>query len=338
MRAFMLRGFGDPIVSIETEKPNAAAGRVIVRIAAAGVCYRDYLTWRGFSPRVKLPVVPGHEFAGVVEEVGAGVVDLKPGDRVAGMMYEYCGQCDYCKSGREYLCPSRKVYGEDLPGAFAEYISADSKSLVKVPNNVSLEAASFAACVLSTVFRGVRKISPARQILVTGAGGGVGIHAVQIAKATGAKVIAITSAAKAEHVAKFADYVVTEREFAGEVKKLGGADGAVEAVGGPTLEQTVRSLNWGGKVALIGNIDPKPAAVPLGLLILKEIEILPVIQGGRRDLEEVLQLVAAGVVKPIYTTHNFDEVPKLVEETPEWLHLGRRVALISKQSVQNHSH
>jgi len=86
------------------------------------------------------------------------------------MIYEYCGECEYCSSGREYLCRSRKIYGEDLPGTFAEYISADPKSLVRIPPGVSFEAASFAACVLSMVVRGVRKIGvkPGIRVLVCG--------------------------------------------------------------------------------------------------------------------------------------------------------------------------
>jgi acryloyl-coenzyme A reductase len=324
MKAYVLYKFREQPVLSEVERPRPAPGRVVVRVVAAGVCYRDYLAWQGFQ-RVKLPITPGHEFAGVVEEVGEGVSGLRPGDAVAGMMYEYCGECEYCRSGREYLCRSRKIYGEDLPGAFAEYISADPKSLVKIPPGVSFEAASFAACVLSTVVRGLRKIGVKSGMRVLVTGGGVGIHAVQIAKAYGAEVIAVTSPAKAEAVSKYADHVVTSKVFSEEVKKLGGTDGAVEAVGGPTLEQTVRSLNWGSRIALIGNVDPQPTPIALGLLILKEVEILPVIQGGRKDLDEALQLLAKGAVKPIYTVHSFSELPKLLEETPKASHLGRRV-------------
>ncbi len=329
MKAYVLRNFKELVLS-EVDKPKPGPGRAVVKIVAAGVCYRDFLGWQGFQ-RVKLPLIAGHEFAGVVEEVGEGVSEFKPGDAVAGMMYEYCGECEYCKSGREYLCKNRKIYGEDLPGAFAEYISVDQKSLVKIPPGVSFEAASYAACVLSTVVRGARKIgvSPGRQILVTGAGGGVGVHAVQVVKAYGARVIAVTSPSKAEYVAKFADYVITNKAFSDEVKKLGGADGAIEAVGGPTLEQTLRSLNWGAKVALIGNVDPQPAPIPLGILILKEIDVLPVIQGSKADLQEALRLLASGAVKPVYTVHGFSDIPRLLEETPKASHVGRRVVKMS---------
>lgn len=329
MKAYILKNFKEPPILSDVEKPKATPGRVVVRVVAAGVCYRDYLAWQGFQ-KVKLPTTPGHEFAGVVEEVGEGVAEFKPGDAVAGMMFEFCGECEYCRTGREYLCRSRKIYGEDLPGAFAEYISVDRKSLVKIPHGVPFEAASYAACVLSTIVRGVKKVgvAPGKQILITGASGGVGIHAVQVAKAYGAKVVAVTSPAKAEFVAKYADHVVTNRTFSEEVKKLGGADGAIEAVGGPTLEQTLRSLNWGAKVALIGNVDPQPTPVALGLLILKELEILPVIQGSKKDLEEALHLLATGAVRPVYTVHSFSELPRLLEETPRASHLGRRVVRI----------
>lgn len=329
MKAYVMEKFRESLVFRDLERPRPSPGRAVIRVAAAGLCYRDFLAWQGLQ-RVKLPIVPGHEFAGVVEEVGEGITEFKPGDAVAGMIFKYCGSCEYCKSGREYLCKNRKIYGEELPGAFAEYISADVKSLVKVPPGVSLEAASFAACVLATAVRAARKIgiSQGSRILVTGAGGGVGIHAVQIVRALGGKAIAVTNPNKAEAVAKYADYVITSKTFSEEVKKLGGADGALECVGGPTLEQTVRSLNWGGKIALIGNVDPRPVPVALGPLILKEVEILPVIHGRRSDLQEALQLLASGAVKPVYTTHKFSELPALLEDTPKSVHLGRRVVKI----------
>lgn len=211
MKGYVLKSFKEPLVPAELERPKASPGRVVVRVAAAGVCYRDYLAWQGFQKL--LLVVPGHEFAGVVEEVGDGVSEFKPGDAVAGMIYEFCGECDYCRTGREYLCRARKVYGEALPGIFAEYVSVDHKSLVKMPPGVSFGAASYAACVLSTVIRGVKKIgaSLGRLVLVTGAGGGVGVHAVQVAKAYGARVMAVTSPQKADYVAKYADYVIRRR-------------------------------------------------------------------------------------------------------------------------------
>lgn len=313
----------------EVERPKPSPGRAVVRVAAVGVCYRDYLAWQGWH-RLKLPIVPGHEYAGVVEEVGPGVDSVKPGDKVAGMMYEFCGECEYCRSGREYICRNKRVYGEAVDGAFAEYVSADAKSLVPVPDGVPLEAAAFASCVLSTVVRGVRKMgaSPGQLVVVTGASGGVGIHALQIAKAYGARTVAVTRPEKAEAVAKYADYVATSPKFSEEVKRLGGADGAVEAVGGPTLEQTIRSVKSGGRIALIGNVDPNPQPIPLGLPLLKEVDILPVISGGRRDLEEALGLLARGLVKPVYSVHRFEEIPALVAEMPRSRHLGRRIAAL----------
>lgn len=328
MKAYLLRQPRGELELSEVEKPRAAPGRAVVKVKAFGICYRDYLSWAGWQ-RVKFPTVPGHEFAGVVVEVGDGV-ELGPGDRVAGMMFEYCGECEYCKSGREYLCKNKRVFGEDIWGAYAEYISVDAKSLVKIPDNVDFAAASFAACVLSTVVRAVKKtgVRQGYLVAVTGASGGVGIHALQIAKAYGARTVAITKPQKAELVSKFADYVITSQEFAEEVKRLGYADVVVETVGGPTLEQSARSLKPGGKIALIGNVDPNPALVKLGLFILKEIDVLPVLQGSRSDLAEALRLLSEGKVRAVYTAFSFDRVPELVKGMPQSRHVGRQVVVL----------
>ncbi|MEL9990876.1 MAG: alcohol dehydrogenase catalytic domain-containing protein [Thermoproteus sp.] len=328
MKAYLVQETNSEFKLVEVEKPRPGPGRALVRIKAAGVCYRDYLAWTGWQ-RVKFPTVPGHEFAGIVEEVGEGS-SVRPGDRVAGMMYEYCGECEYCRSGREYLCRNRKVYGEDIWGAFAEYIVADSKSLVRIPDGVDFAAASFAACVLSTLVRAAKKtgIAPGQLVVVTGASGGVGIHALQVAKAYGARVVGVTKPEKAEQVSKYADHVVTTREFADEVKKMGYADVVIETVGGPTIGQSARALKPGGKIALIGNVDPNPHQVQLGLYILKEIDVLPVLQGTRADLAEALRLIADGKIKPVYTLHKFDELPRLVAEMPKARHIGRQVVEI----------
>ena len=325
MKAYIVKGPGSPFELVDVDKPKPGPGKALVRVKAAGICYRDYLAWTGWQ-RVKFPTVPGHEFAGVVEEVGQGA-SASPGDRVAGMMYEFCGECEYCRSGRENLCRNKKVFGEDIWGAFAEYVVADSKSLVKIPDNVDFAAASFAACVLSTLVRAARRagIGPGQLVVVTGASGGVGIHALQIAKAYGAKVVGITKPEKAEHVAKYADYVVTRQDFADEVKKLGYADVVIETVGGPTIGQSARALKPGGKIALIGNVDPNPQPLQLGLYILKEIDVLPVLQGTRADLVEALRLLSEGKVKPVYSLYKFADLPRLIADMPKARHVGRQV-------------
>jgi acryloyl-coenzyme A reductase len=222
------------------------------------------------------------------------------------------------------------VFGEDLWGAFAEYIVADAKSLVKIPDNVDFAAASFAACVLSTLVRAARRtgIGQGHLVVVTGASGGVGIHALQIAKAYGAKTVGVTKPEKAEYVAKYADYVVAKQDFADEVKKMGYADVVIETVGGPTIGQSARALKPGGKIALIGNVDPNPQQIQLGLYILKEIDVLPVLQGTRADLAEALRLLSEGRVRPVYTLHKFAELPRLLAEMPKAKHVGRQVVEI----------
>ncbi len=328
MRAYVLRSPRQPYEEADVDIPRPGPGRALVRVRAAAICYRDYLAWQGWQ-RVRTPVVPGHEFAGDVVEVGEGVDGLAPGDKVAGLVYEYCGECEQCRIGRPYLCRSRRVFGEDLDGAFAEYVSVDVKSLVKLPPGIGYEAASFAACVVATVVRGLEKagVSPGSTVLVTGASGGIGIHALQVARAYGAKAVAVTRPEKEQHVSRYADVTVTTPEFSEEVRKMGGADIVVESVGRPTIGQSIRSLKWGGRLVLIGNVDPASTEVQLGLLILREIDVLPAIHAGPRDLEKALSLMAEGKVRPVYATYRFEEIPSLVEATPRGGHVGRRVAV-----------
>jgi len=306
-------GGGLRVEEVEVEEPGE--GEVIVRVEASGVCYRDLLVREGFYPRAKPPLVLGHEFAGVVEKVGERV-ELKAGDKVAGLLYAPCGECEYCRSGREYLCRRRLFYGEELRGSYSEYVKAYATSLVELPNGVSPADASFAGCVLASLTRlfdeaGVRR---GDRVVVTGAGGGVGVHAVQLARAYGAEVIAITrSEEKAERLREFADHVVVGLKFAEEVKRVtgGGADYVVEIVGSPTMEQSIRSLSWGGKILLYGNVDPRtPASIPLGLLIMKDVSIISAGGGGRLHLRKALELIARGGIKPIYTTMPLEEAER----------------------------
>ena len=116
-----------------------------------GICYRDILTMEGFMPRLVLPIVPGHEISGTVRKVGPKVTKFKVGDRVTSLIYVPCGVCEYCRSGRENLCRDKKTFGESMNGAYRKYINIPEISLVKVPPNVSPEAAAIAACVTGMV-------------------------------------------------------------------------------------------------------------------------------------------------------------------------------------------
>jgi acryloyl-coenzyme A reductase len=309
LKALYLEAIGRELVLKDVPVPSPLApDEVLVKTELTGICYRDILTTKGFFPRTKLPIVLGHEIAGTVAEIGSGVTGFREGDRVASLIYEPCGKCEFCLSGRENLCRAKKIFGEDIDGSYADFVKVNSRSLVKAPDGVSAPGLAISACVTGMLMHAFRKraaLVPGETVLITGAGGGVGIHAVQIAKALGAKVIAATSSEwKAESVreAGASDVVVWTEAFADEVKKLTdgrGVDVVLESVGGPTFGESMRSLAPGGRLVVVGNVLPSPVQFQLGVLILKELSIIGSISSVKKDVEDALRLTAEGKIKPV---------------------------------------
>ena len=293
MKAVVVKGRGLFEVS-DVDKPAIGPGEVLVRITKASLCYRDILQLKGYYPRMRYPVVLGHEAVGVVEES----LDprFRPGERVVPILYSVDGVCDMCIRGEEVYCRSRLSYGEEVDGFFAQYAKVNANSLVKVPDYVDDYLASITPCVVAMVYKGLRRAGLRRgeTVLVTGAGGGVGIHAVQVAKALGARVIAVTShGEKAGELSNYADHVIVGPGFHDAAKALtdGGVDIVVEAVGTPTINESLRSLRQGGRLVLIGNVNPDEALnLRLGYVILKDIAIIGNIASNKSDVVEAFRL------------------------------------------------
>lgn len=315
MRAILLTGYGGPEVLQEGELdyPAPRAGEVTLRVEGCGICYRDTLVRRGLM-RAKIPVVPGHEIAGTVVEVGEGASGLREGDLAASLIYIHS---QGVKEGRENIARDNKWIGEDENGCYAEYVRLPHWILERIgdPGDSPPAAYSFAACVVGTAVRAIKTIGGAQKgetILVTGASGGVGIHAVQVARALGLRVIAATrKEERARLIASYgAEVIVYKDRFADEVRRLTdgqGADLVVDTVG-VTLEQSVRAVARGGRVLLIGNVDPSPQPLSLGLVILKEVKIDGCLNATKRELSDAVALMRQGAVKPI-----FSEIPLDVE-------------------------
>lgn len=307
MKAAVLKGIKQRIEVVDRDVPEVTGNEVLIRQEITGICFRDILTRDGFFPRVKTPIVPGHEISGIIERTGPDVKDFKVGDRVSSLIYDPCGKCEFCLSGNENLCVNKRTYGELLDGGYAQYIKVTDRSIVNVPSGVSPEGAAISACVTGMVYHALYKVGGLRSgmnVLITGAGGGVGAHAIQIAKAIGANVVAETSSEwKEESILKLgADYVVKSGErFDRDVKKLFG-DGvhvALENVGIHTFESSLRSLRTGGRLVVIGNVTPEPVNLPLGLIILKGNSISGSISSTRDDMKKALELTSEGKIKPV---------------------------------------
>ncbi|WP_069808400.1 acryloyl-coenzyme A reductase [Vulcanisaeta thermophila] len=296
----------------EVDKPVINEGYVLIKVKYAALCYRDLLQLRGYYPRMRYPVILGHEAVGIV--VDSRDPRFKPGDRVVPLLIEPDGTCQFCSRGLEAYCTNGVSYGEEVDGFFAEYARVSGNALVKVPNDVPDEVAVLTPCVLAMVYKGLKRagLEPGETVVITGASGGVGIHAIQVAKALGARVIGVTrSEVKAGVVRKFADHVIVGARFSDEVKRLtgAGADLVIEAVGTPTLNESLKSLRIGGRVVLIGNVNPDEAfSLRLGYAILKDIEIIGNVRSNRSDITELFRLAGLGLVKPVVAgVYSIDE-------------------------------
>ncbi|QKQ99575.1 alcohol dehydrogenase catalytic domain-containing protein [Metallosphaera tengchongensis] len=314
MKAVVVKGKREGYEVRDVDDPKPAPGEVTIKVNRAALCYRDLLQLQGFYPRMKYPVILGHEVVGEIVEVGEGVVGFSPGDRVTSLLYAPDGTCNYCRKGEEAYCHSRQGYSEELDGFFAELAKVKVTSLVKVPKGVSDEGAVIVPCVTGMIYRGLRKAKLERgeTVLVTGASGGVGIHALQVAKALGARVIAVTtSESKATLLKKYADTVIVGKQFSEEAKKED-VNVVIDTVGTPTFDESLKSLWMGGRIVQIGNVDPSQSyTLKLGYVILKDISVIGHASATRRDLEETLKITSEGKITPVIAgTVSLEEIDK----------------------------
>ncbi|MCP3100807.1 zinc-binding dehydrogenase [Myxococcus sp. K15C18031901] len=318
MKAVVLRSFGEAgNLKLETAPvPTPGKGEVLLRVHACGVCYHDVINRRGNLPRTSVPAILGHEAAGEVIAVGPDTPGWKTGDRAATLQRLSCGECALCRSGRNSLCKTdNRFFGEELQGGYAQFMIAPVRGLGRVPASLPWEEAATVCCTTGTAVHTLRtrgKVRAGETVLITGASGGVGMSAVQLAKLDGARVIAVTSGeAKVQPLREAgADEVILSRglEFASEVRKRTsgqGVDLAVEIVGSATFDQTLKSLAPGGRLVVVGNLESGLVQVNPGLVIVKELEIIGAYATNQAELDEALRLTATGGVRQFVT----DKVP-----------------------------
>lgn len=315
MRAIVAERTGPPeilrVAEIAAREPGPREIRIAV--AACGVCFHDVVVRNGVYRRgVGMPVILGHEVAGSVEKLGSEVRDLKRGDLVATTTYSHvCGHCRHCRGGRETSCPDRIFLGDaGLNGGYAELVCVDADAVQGVPAGVSMEDAAIVACTVGTELNAVREVGGVRlgqRVLVTGAGGGLGLHGVQLCRLAGAFTIAVTSsAAKAARIREAGadEVVIAERgaDFSGEVRRLtngAGVDVAIDNVGGPVFESVRRSMADDSRIVLVGQVTGDFISLNPAQLFLRNISILSAKGVSRAQLSDAFGMVARGRIKPV---------------------------------------
>ncbi|HET8928547.1 MAG TPA: zinc-dependent alcohol dehydrogenase family protein [Microbacterium sp.] len=291
--------------------PDCPPDGALVRVEATGVCRSDWHAWRGHDP-VALPHIPGHEFAGTVAEVGPLVRSWSTGARVTAPFVNGCGVCAWCRQGDAQVCPDQTQPGFTHDGSFAEYVvvRAADLNLVALPDDVDAVAAASLGCRFATAFRALTahaRVRSGDEVAVFGCGG-VGLSAVMIATALGARVTAVdVSAAALERAAKLgaASLVRTDPrdDPVDEVVAAtgGGAHVTIEALGSPaTVDAAIRSLRRRGRHVQIGLMLGPAAAAPLpwDRVIAWELQVLGSHGMAAVDYERMLRLIAEGVLDP----------------------------------------
>lgn len=309
MRAVVLRQPGGPekLVLEETPDPIPAGDEVLVRVRATAVCGRDLIDRRGGSPMMKLPTVLGHEFAGEVVCAPAGS-GFAVGSRVVNLHRTVCGGCRRCLAGETLLCEKAwQSFGHTIDGGYAELVAAPSRALVKLPDAIPFDVGATLMCTAGVGLRALRtraRLEIGETVLITGASGGVGAAAVQIAHKAGARVIAVTSSpSKVDALRELgADDVLVSRDgrFHDDAHKLcdGGVDLALELTGSATFGSSLKSVRRGGRMVIVGNIDATRVQINPGAMILNGHTIIAAASCTSKDLLDVFRLVETGVLTP----------------------------------------
>jgi len=311
MRAVIFDAFGAIPEVREVPEPVPPAGGVVVRVEASGLCRSDWHAWAGHDA-VALPHVPGHELAGVVAAVGAGVSNWRIGDRVTVPFVCGCGRCDWCLQGDAQVCPDQEQPGFTYWGSFAEYVAlpAADTNLVAVPPSVSFEAAASLGCRFATAYRGLvgrARLTAGEWLAVIGAGG-VGLSVVMIAKALGARVVAVDRNPGALDAAEQlgADHVILARPADVVVDSVhevtgGGAHVAVDAVGSEqTCSDAIHGLRRRGRHVQIGLLPPVDGhpRLPMARVIGWELDLLGSHGMAAVDYPGMLALIDEGRLRP----------------------------------------
>ncbi len=312
MRAVVYRAFADEPEIEQVADPVPPEGGVVLKVMASGVCLSDWHGWQGHDPDIVLPHVPGHELAGVVEAVGEGVGKWRPGDRVTLPFVCGCGRCPECISGNQQVCDHQFQPGFTHWGSFAEYVAiryAD-ENLVRLPDDMRFETAASLGCRFATSFRAIvdqGRVARGEWVAVHGCGG-VGLSAIMIANALGARVVAVDLSDETLDFAKQIGAVgainaTDTDDVAAAVRDLteGGVHVSLDAIGNAgACFDSIDSLRKRGRHVQVGLLtgDQQTPRIPMYKVIAHELEIRGSHGMQAHRYGEMLAMISAGDLSP----------------------------------------
>lgn len=312
MRAILIPKHGGPEVLqyAEIADPEPGPSEVLVRVHACALNHLDLWVRRGLNGvTFPLPLVPGSDIAGEVAAVGELATRVRPGDKVVLAPGVSCGQCSACAAGKDNECRKYAPLGYGRNGGCAEYVVAPEANVLPMPQGLSFEEAAAVPLVFLTAWHMLvarARLQPGEEVLILGAGSGVGSAAIQIAKLMGARVIATAgSSAKLDKARELgADELINhaQQNISDEVRRLTGKRGVdvvFEHVGTATWEQSILSLAIGGRLVSCGATTGFAAQLDLRYLFARQLSLLGSYMGSRAELYTVLKLVGEKRLHPV---------------------------------------
>lgn len=337
MKAAVFEKFQGPIEIQNVPDCRPHENGVVLKVLATGLCRSDWHGWMGHDPDILLPHVPGHELTGIIAEKGKNVHKFQIGERVTVPFVCGCGSCPQCIANQQQVCDNQSQPGFTHWGSFAEYVAIDyaDTNLVKLPHDISDTTAATLGCRFITSFRAIvsqGKVSENQYVAIHGCGG-VGLSAVMIASALGAKVIAIDINEDNLILAKELGAMAAinpnkENNLVGVIKQLsnGGADVSIDALGNPTTcFNSIANLRKRGRHVQVGLVtgDHKHPKIPMDLVIANELEIVGSHGMQAHKYPEMLDLICSGKLKP----------EKLIRKT---ISLKEATQILPKMNTFNH--
>ncbi len=305
----VLREFNRPLVLEEVDRPVFGEDEVLLKVKAAGVCGTDLKIQQGLVPTKELPLIPGHEVAGVVAATGEKVCQFRAGDEVLVSFYLPCNRCRTCLSGRQTICENlRGRIGFEFNGGFAEYVAVPEACLLPKPPTLTFRQAAVIPDAIATCYHALvkrAKVKAGDDLLLIGAGGGLGLHALQLARWLGARTIGVdVSAEKLQLMQEYgAEIVIDGRDpdWSSRVLACTGGHGARHAVNFVYHEQSIagaiKALGKGGQLVMVAYAPEfKFDALRAHLF---ELDLLGTRAATKDDIAECLSLVVAGKVEPV---------------------------------------
>jgi 2-desacetyl-2-hydroxyethyl bacteriochlorophyllide A dehydrogenase len=303
MRALQIVASGAPLVSVNMPMPEPAPDEVVIRVRAAGICHTDANLRAGGSSSRTLPLIPGHEIAGEIASIGANVQNRTVGERVCVHYLVSCGTCAHCAAGREQFCVTGQMIGAQRSGGYAEYVAIPARNAVPLPSAISFAHGAVMMCSSATALHALHRtrIAAGESVAVLGIGG-LGISAIQLARALGATpVFAVdTNPAKLSVAEQLGARTVnaSEHDAVARVRELTdarGVDIALDLVGAPDVTlQALQMLAVHGRAAAVG-IHPQPMQLPVYRTVLgPETELIGVNDHLITELTELIAMTERG--------------------------------------------